>query len=576
MAVIVLLFTFGTVVAMGLPIVTALFGLVCGLSIITLLSHITEVPTVAPTLATMIGLGVGIDYSLFIVTRHLEQRSDGMDTRESIARSCACSGGAVVFAGCTVMVALLSLAVVNIPLVTSLGFTSALVVAVAVLRGDHAAPGAARRSSATASTGCGSRCRTASPTTTRTAGALGADRRRAPAPGGARRARRSWSPSRCPRSTSTSGRRTTARCRDDRLAQGLRRADGRLRRGHERPVPDQRRPVQAAGEGGSEADRQGHLRRAGPEGQGEQAGRSSRSSSSRRRGCRPIRRRRRSSRSSTSSSTRSPRRRRARRRRRRTRRPIRGCRTCATTSRRRRGVKSVTQPLVNKDGTAAVLNLTPTTAPSDEATADLVTTLRDDVDPEGRRRARTCRPTSAGTTAGYVDLASAISSKLIITIARRGGAELRAAAARVPLDRDPAHGGADEPGVDRRRVRRRQRGVREGLGREPGRARRRGADRLLRAADDVRDPVRALDGLRGVPDDAHQGALARDARQQGVGHPRHRDDGSRDHVGGADHGQRVLRLHPQRRPDGQAVRRRDGRRGRRRRDASCAACSCPP
>ena len=79
MAVIVLLFTFGTVVAMGLPIITAIVGLVCGLSIITLLSHVAEVPTVAPTLATMIGLGVGIDYALFIVTRHLEQRRDGMD-----------------------------------------------------------------------------------------------------------------------------------------------------------------------------------------------------------------------------------------------------------------------------------------------------------------------------------------------------------------------------------------------------------------------------------------------------------------------------------------------------------------
>src|SRR5215213_2026502 len=133
MAVIVLLFTFGTVVAMGLPIFTAIVGLVCGLSLITLLTHVAVVPTVAPTLATMIGLGVGIDYALFIVTRHLEQRRDGMDTAESIARATASSGGAVVFAGSTVMVALLSLAVVGIPLVTTLGYTSALVVAVAVL-----------------------------------------------------------------------------------------------------------------------------------------------------------------------------------------------------------------------------------------------------------------------------------------------------------------------------------------------------------------------------------------------------------------------------------------------------------
>jgi RND superfamily putative drug exporter len=133
MAVIVLLFTFGTVVAMGLPIFTAIIGLVCGLSIITVLSHVATVPTVAPTLATMIGLGVGIDYALFIVTRHLQQRGAGMETRESIARAVASSGGAVVFAGSTVMVALLSLAVVGIPLVTTLGYTSAMVVAVAVL-----------------------------------------------------------------------------------------------------------------------------------------------------------------------------------------------------------------------------------------------------------------------------------------------------------------------------------------------------------------------------------------------------------------------------------------------------------
>ena len=133
MAVIVLLVTFGTAVAMSIPIITAIIGLVCGLSIITLISHVADVPTTAPTLATMIGLGVGIDYALFIVTRHLEQRRDGMATDESIYRATATSGGAVVFAGCTVMIALLSLAIVGIPLVTTLGYTSALVVAVAVL-----------------------------------------------------------------------------------------------------------------------------------------------------------------------------------------------------------------------------------------------------------------------------------------------------------------------------------------------------------------------------------------------------------------------------------------------------------
>ncbi len=132
-AVIVLLFTFGTVVAMGLPITTALLGLVTGLSIVILVGHITEVPTVAPTLATMIGLGVGIDYALFIVTRHRAQMRDGMEVQESIARAVATSGGAVLFAGGTVIVALLSLSVVGIPLVRALGYTAAIVVAIAVL-----------------------------------------------------------------------------------------------------------------------------------------------------------------------------------------------------------------------------------------------------------------------------------------------------------------------------------------------------------------------------------------------------------------------------------------------------------
>jgi RND superfamily putative drug exporter len=91
------------------------------------------VPTVAPTLATMIGLGVGIDYALFIVTRHRDQIRDGMEVRESVARAVATSGAAVVFAGSTVIVALLSLAVVGIPLVTTLGYTSAIAVVTAVI-----------------------------------------------------------------------------------------------------------------------------------------------------------------------------------------------------------------------------------------------------------------------------------------------------------------------------------------------------------------------------------------------------------------------------------------------------------
>jgi RND superfamily putative drug exporter len=131
-AVIILLFAFGTATAMMLPIVSAVIGLACALSIIRLLEHATQVPGVASTLATMIGLGVGIDYALFIVTRHKLQLADGMELRESIARATATAGGAVVFAGFTVVIALCSLAFAGIPLVSTLGFTAAIAVVVAV------------------------------------------------------------------------------------------------------------------------------------------------------------------------------------------------------------------------------------------------------------------------------------------------------------------------------------------------------------------------------------------------------------------------------------------------------------
>jgi RND superfamily putative drug exporter len=132
-AIIILLFTFGTVVAMGMPILTALFALVSGLSLIGILGQLVEVPTTAPALATMIGLGVGIDYGLFIVTRHREQVAAGMAVDESIARANATSGGAVMFAGGTVIIALVSLLVAGIPLVTTLGYTAAIVVLIAVI-----------------------------------------------------------------------------------------------------------------------------------------------------------------------------------------------------------------------------------------------------------------------------------------------------------------------------------------------------------------------------------------------------------------------------------------------------------
>ena len=132
-AMIILAFTFGTLVAMGLPIVSAVFGLAVGLSLITLLGHVVTVPTIAPTLATMIGLGVGIDYALFLVSRHRGNQKQGMAVHESVAMAVATSGSAIVFAGTTVVIALLALLVAGIPLVTALGYSSAVAVVTAVL-----------------------------------------------------------------------------------------------------------------------------------------------------------------------------------------------------------------------------------------------------------------------------------------------------------------------------------------------------------------------------------------------------------------------------------------------------------
>jgi len=131
-AIVILLLTFGSAVSMALPILTAIFGLAGALSLITLLSHVVTIPTVGPTLGTMLGLGVGIDYSLFLVSRHRQQLSEGIDYDESVARAVATTGGAVVFAGGTVVIAICSLALAKIPIVSAMGFTAAVAVVVAI------------------------------------------------------------------------------------------------------------------------------------------------------------------------------------------------------------------------------------------------------------------------------------------------------------------------------------------------------------------------------------------------------------------------------------------------------------
>lgn len=132
-AIIILLFTFGTLVSMGLPMVTALVGLVAGISGVYLLGQLVDVPTIGPTLAIMIGLGVGIDYALFMVSRHRQHVGMGLDYKEAASRATATAGGAVVFAGSTVILALLCLAVVKVQILSAMGYSAAVAVLFAML-----------------------------------------------------------------------------------------------------------------------------------------------------------------------------------------------------------------------------------------------------------------------------------------------------------------------------------------------------------------------------------------------------------------------------------------------------------
>lgn len=132
-AMIILSLVLGSLVAMGLPILTAVVGLGVALGTVGLLGHLVTIPSAGPTLATMIGLGVGIDYALFLITRHQDQLRAGMGVTDSVAQAVATSGSAIVFAGCTVVIALLSLGVAGIPLVSALGLASAIAVVAAVL-----------------------------------------------------------------------------------------------------------------------------------------------------------------------------------------------------------------------------------------------------------------------------------------------------------------------------------------------------------------------------------------------------------------------------------------------------------
>ncbi len=132
-AVVVLLIGFGSLVAAVMPLLTALIAVVAGLAVLGLLAAATTFATVSPTLATMIGLGVGIDYALFLITRHRQDLMNGTDPVRAAGHATSTSGRAVLVSGCTVIVALAGLSASGVSFIAKLGLAAAATVVSAVL-----------------------------------------------------------------------------------------------------------------------------------------------------------------------------------------------------------------------------------------------------------------------------------------------------------------------------------------------------------------------------------------------------------------------------------------------------------
>ncbi|MFD7685717.1 MMPL family transporter [Streptomyces sp. NPDC059781] len=132
-AAVVLVITFGSLLAAGLPLLTAIVGVGIGVASITALASTLDLGSTTSILASMIGLAVGIDYALFVVSRYRAELAEGRGREEAAGRAVGTAGSAVVFAGLTVVIALVGLSVVNIPMLTKMGIAAAGTVAIAVL-----------------------------------------------------------------------------------------------------------------------------------------------------------------------------------------------------------------------------------------------------------------------------------------------------------------------------------------------------------------------------------------------------------------------------------------------------------
>ena len=127
-ALVILLLTFGSLIAAGMPLVTAGLGLITGIALVGLATHVTDMSNVSPELALMIGLGVGIDYALFIVTRFRENFRTNGDVEESVVQAMDTSGRAILLAGTTVIIALLGMFATGVTFLYGLSIASVLAV----------------------------------------------------------------------------------------------------------------------------------------------------------------------------------------------------------------------------------------------------------------------------------------------------------------------------------------------------------------------------------------------------------------------------------------------------------------
>ena len=493
-AAIILFITFGSFLPMLLPLVVAVAALGCGILSIGLLSHAITLGSIAPTLATLIGLGVGIDYALFVVTRHRTGLRAGLTPEQAAVRSLNTSGRAVMFAGGTVCVALLGLLVLRVSFLSGMGIGASITVlwtvaaAVTLLPAmlGFLGPKALGKKERRALAADG-------PQETHAVGgwarwAALVERRKAllstvallvvlalSMPVLALRLGSS--------DAGNNAKGTTTRTAYDLLAQGF--------------GPGFNGPLQLVAELPS-SDDPAALQR------------------------------------------------------------------LATEVGKHKDVAAVVTLPSKPGATVGIVSVIPKSAPQDEATTQLINDLRKDVIPAAAK-GTTMKVYVGGATAIFADFAQVLTDKLPLFLGVIVASRLPAAPCRLPQHRHPTHRRRDERPGSAGRVRGGDGDLPVGLGREPARNRTRGAGRRVRTGHHVGDPLRAVDGLSGLPRQPDARGMGAHPRQRPVGASRPGRHRTRHHSSRDDHDLRLRVVRVRRATGHRGVRyRAGGRSGDRR------------